>query len=296
MIGGEVYSTEKGKCNGIEVYLNPTATNEQSTSCTKEDYSKNSGTDKKEGCMKWYVYDVSDNGYTMILDHNTTATIDGWISESDYNSVENIGDTYGVTYPNNSVPSGDYNAGTDTNGNPTGGNNSKGPLTALKQLKTDTQDWTAIPNRTDTYTAETTTGNGYIIDYSKYKARLISAEEVSSIVRKSDWDTSQVYFYLDGAYSNSDTNGKWQTSVANSSNPSNYAWLFDNTRDCKQHGCNLEFKDSNAYGYWTSTARVGDSSNAWNVRDDGILSNNYVNITLRGIRPVITVSKSSIIS
>ncbi len=287
MIGGEVYSTEKGKCNGIEVYLNPKPDDGKTTSCTKEDYNSNSGTDKKEGCMKWYVYDVSDNGYTMILDHSTTETGVAWASKADYDATNGKATELGITYFGTD-PTGDYG---------TNGNNNKGPLTVLKKLKEDTNDWNAIPERTDTYTAATdTNGNGYTINYSGYKSKLISAEEVAAIVRKSDWDTSQEYFYLDGAYSTSDTNGKWQTQVANASNLSNYAWLYNNLTNCETYGCSKKTNTANAYGYWTSTARVGGSSIAWPVHFYGALNTDYVHGSYRGVRPVITVSKSKIIS
>ncbi len=295
MIGGEVYSTEKGKCNGIEVYLNPTS-EDGNPSCTEEEYNNNDKKLEKEGCMKWYVYDVSDNGYTMILDHNTTATIDGWISESDYNNAENIESTYGVTYLNNSFPSGEYNAGTDENGNSTGGNNNKGPLTALRVLKEDTEGWT-IQNRTDSYTATIDAiGNGYTINYEDYKAKLISAEEVNSIVRNGNWDTSKEWYYLDGAYSTSDTNGKWQTKVANSQGASNYAWLFNNLNGCENSGCDTDLSIEKENGYWTSTPRIDVSNHVWGVYNIGTLYCRYLNDSTRGIRPVITVKKSDIVS
>ena len=286
MIGGEVYSTEKGKCNGIEVYLNPTA-NDSNTSCTKEDYSKNSGTDKKEGCMKWYVYDVSDNGYTMILDHNTSNKV-AWVSQDDYDSAESIATGLGITYFG-IQPSGDYKTNTDEHGNITGGNNDKGPLTALNQLKTDTQNWTAISNRTDTYTAETTSGNGYTINYENYKAKLISAEEVNSIVRNANWTPSSGWYYLDSLN---------QTEPTRSKGSSAYAWLYSNLTNCEGHGCNVNLQNpANIWSYWTSTACVDDSSRAWNVHHHGrMYDDSFVSLTDRGVRPVITVSKSKLLN
>ncbi len=38
----------------------------------------NSVTETKVGCMKWYAYEDDGENYTMILDHNTTATVDNW--------------------------------------------------------------------------------------------------------------------------------------------------------------------------------------------------------------------------
>ncbi len=286
MIGGEVYSTEKGKCNGIEVYLNPKPTEGDSiASCTKEDYSKNLGTDKKDGCMKWYVYDVSDNGYTMILDHSTTETGVQWASQADYTNQNTDAEStkLGITYSNGTVPEGNYDeCKVDNN---IAGCNNRGPLTALKTLKEDTKDWKTTTNGYK-YTTATTNGNGYTIDYSDYKARLISAEEVNSIVRNASWTTSGGGYYLDSL------NG---TQTATTKGSSAYAWLYNNLTECESRGCSQNTSTANAYGYWTSTARGGDSSYAWTVSYYGYLDNYYVNYAYRGVRPVITVSKSQIL-
>ena len=78
-IGGESICLEKGKTeikeNGSIIYFNP-ETNKQ---CN--DYVEaNSATENKTGCMKWYVFNDSENSmaYNLLLDHNTTATIDSW--------------------------------------------------------------------------------------------------------------------------------------------------------------------------------------------------------------------------
>ena len=61
------------------VYLDP-------TDLTKKCIASNSvsTTETKTGCMKWYVFidDANKNEYTMILDHNTTATTN-WNSNND---------------------------------------------------------------------------------------------------------------------------------------------------------------------------------------------------------------------
>ncbi len=78
-IGGESICIENGKNelkeNGTVIYFNP-ETNEQ---CT--DYVEvNSDTENKSGCMKWYVFNDTENSmaYNLLLDHNTTAKISNW--------------------------------------------------------------------------------------------------------------------------------------------------------------------------------------------------------------------------
>jgi len=64
-------------------------------------------------------------------------------------------------------------------------------------------------------------------------------------------------------------------------------WLYDNLFS--------ESNDSLPYGYWTSTSVSGSISEAWKVCYDGSLYINYVydGLNSNGIRPVITISKSS---
>ncbi len=116
------------------------------------------------------------------------------------------------------------------------------------------------------------------------KARLITANEVAKITENTSFDekttTYDKRFYLD---SNN------QTQVANYTNKSKYAWLYDYTKECKQYGCNIE--DSSILGYWTSTPVAGRNDYAWDVYRNGSLSNNTTSSTLLGIRPVITISK-----
>ena len=52
------------------VYLNPKNLDDH---CTASNSYSN--TERKEGCMKWYIFDDSTSKYKMILDHNTTARI-----------------------------------------------------------------------------------------------------------------------------------------------------------------------------------------------------------------------------
>ena len=110
------------------------------------------------------------------------------------------------------------------------------------------------------------------------KARLITANEVAKITGNTSFDegNSSNIFFLD---SNNNTH------VANSTNKSKYAWLYDYT-DCKEYGCNIE--DSSTNGYWTSTPV---KNAVWCVNRSSKLDSYLPSTTLGGIRPVITVSK-----
>ena len=63
------------------VYLDPT---DLTKKCDESNAVSTTGT--KEGCMKWYAYAETDTTYTMILDHNTTATI-AWNENNTSNQV-----------------------------------------------------------------------------------------------------------------------------------------------------------------------------------------------------------------
>ena len=119
------------------------------------------------------------------------------------------------------------------------------------------------------------------------KARLITANEVAKITGNTSFDektsTYDKYFYLDSNNT---------TQVANSTNKSKYAWLYDYTYGCKGYGCNIE--DSSTWAYWTSTPVAGGTDRAWRVFSFGSLDYYEVNDTRYGLRPVITISKSII--
>ncbi len=167
------------------------------------------------------------------------------------------------------------------------GSNTNGPSEILIQLKSDTSSWSGVPKRTDNYSVSNETSI-YTINYSTYNARLIKASEIAKIAGNSSFvETSTPYtswFYLD---SNN------QTQTATAIGTSNYSWLFDYTNDCTIYGCNIA--DASNYGYWTSTSIAGNTNYAWRVSRGGGLRNNSVEITdNNGIRPVITISKSSL--
>ena len=55
--------------NGLVAYYNPVS----GEKCKVSEAVSTTGT--KTGCMKWYIYKDDGKNYTMILDHNTTATL-----------------------------------------------------------------------------------------------------------------------------------------------------------------------------------------------------------------------------
>ena len=120
---------------------------------------------------------------------------------------------------------------------------------------------------------------------SSLKARLITANEIAKITGNTSFDekTSSDWFYLD-------SNNK--TQVANSTNKSKYSWLYDYTESCEEKGCNIE--DSSTTAYWTSSSTVNRPKYVWIVYRIGTLDYSDVSNTNRGIRPVITISKSII--
>ncbi len=118
------------------------------------------------------------------------------------------------------------------------------------------------------------------------KVRMIQANEIAKITGNTSWSTSKGWFYLD---SNN------QTSVANSTNKSKYAWLYDYTGNCKECGCNIEEPESSS-GYFTGTE--ANSNIQYIIANGGSLrvgpkSGQGFGGGI-GIRPVITISKSII--
>ena len=156
----------------------------------------------------------------------------------------------------------DHNTTANVAWNSTGNNSEM--KEAADTLKTDTSTW-------------------------KNTARLITANEIAKITGHPTFDaskTGQSWFCLD-------TNQPDTTSYcAKAQGTSEYAWLFDYTSDCTWNGCNKA--DSSNSGYLTSTPSKDDSTSAWLVDRLGDLVSLDVTFAGYGIRPVITISKSSI--
>lgn len=233
------------------VYPNGTAVYfnpETGSKCIEGEAVSTTGT--KTGCMKWYTF--NDGG-------SSTDTIDLILDHNTTNLIR----WYFI------------------------GSNVSGPTDVMTQLKNDTSSWTGVPTRTDSYSVNNGTAN-YTIDYSSYKARLITAAEVATITGNGSFnEITNLYtswFYLD---SNNQT--QTVTAIGNS----NYAWLFDYTSNCTSYGCNIE--DASNSGYWTSTAVPVYTRNVWCVKNTGRLSSEHAESSIgSGVRPVITINKSII--
>ncbi len=205
-----------------------------------------STTGTKSGCMKWYAF--GDTGYD---NESLNLILDHNTSSSIWSST---------------------------------GDNVTGPNSLLNQLKTDTDSWAGLSTRTDSYTLNNGISN-YTINYSTYKARLITANEVASISKNITFNelTSYGWFYLS-------TNTQEQQEMTKGQNA--YAWLFDYTNQCTVAGC--KNVDDSTYGYWTATASGSHSLVAWRVDHLGNVNYGAVYDGGRGVRPVITISKTVI--
>ena len=260
-----IYNQEKNKYeatdkekykNGEVVYFNV----DNGTKCTSSEAVSATGT--KSGCMKFYAFN-DDGGDTLnlMLDHNTTSLV-----------------AWNKTYKNDS--------GSIINAN--------APKEVLDQLKNDTDGWKGTITPTN-YTMDQTgqTSNAkYTIDYSSYKARLITAQELAQITGNTTWDekTANNYYYLD-----SKTKTASATCKEGNTSGCSYGWLYDRTNtSCIDRGC-LNNSDKGTFGYWTASSRADSSNSAWAVRFYAIVDSDYVVYSgYGGLRPVITILKSKL--
>ncbi len=271
-------ATEKGNTsvtykNGEAVYFNVT-TGEK---CSPEYYlfiKGQSSTGVKSGCMKFYAFN-DDGGDTvnLLLDHNTSERVD-WLSKEDY------------------IATGGEDLSNDGGACQYGGlcsSNGYGPLTLLDQLKNDTDEWkgTITPSNYTMDQSTQTSKAKYTIDYSGYKARLITAQEVAQITGNTTWDERTFYF---------DTKTSSQSATCKSGNTSGckYGWLYDRTnKGCTTYGC-LNNSDQETYGYWTASSYAGISNYAMQVNYEAKMTTYPVIDSILGVRPVITVLKSKL--
>ena len=136
-------------------------------------------------------------------------------------------------------------------------NNSKGPTTALAELKTRTSDWTNIPERDYVY-SDDGGGNKYKSFTETMRARMITYTEAENI--------------------------------RNANNGTTPNWMYVNL---KNTGSNTDSLGNDKAGYWTSAAHFSYSESAQRI---DYIGNIYVyswtdNGTANGLRPVITMPK-----
>ena len=213
-------------------------------------------TENQNSCLKFYafLYNEGDTEVNLLLDHNTT----------------------GKTYWTDSSTS----------------SNANGPITVLSELKTATDSWAGTKTPANYTVIQEGYGN-YTIDYSDYKARLITADEIAQITGNTSFDESTTsyssWFYFD---TNSQTSK--DTCKNGDTTGCDYGWLYDRTyTSCKTYGC-LNNADS-GLGYWTSTSAFGYSYGAWGVYFGGLLGYYFVDFDdYLSVRPVITVLKSNL--
>ena len=125
--------------------------------------SSNSTNGVKTGCMKWYIYSLKDSVMYAILDHSIVSSVG--CSSADFENSTILGAKLDVS----NMGGYDYGSNGAT----------KGPLTALNSLKENTSSWvTSVKGDYNEYQADS--GNShYHVDFSNYKARLITIEEVA---------------------------------------------------------------------------------------------------------------------
>ena len=222
-------------------------------------------TENQNSCLKFYAFlDDGSMDLNLILDHNTTATV-AWNSTN---------------------------------------NNEYGPKEIKENLYNDTKEWKGIITPLDYKYNHSR--RAYTIEYSKapkgktepYKARLITAQEIAKITGASreytlNWkeESSTSNYYLDGLKG---TDVSWQTQISNTTNQSEYYWLYDRTNSCTEYGCKVS--DISNFGYWTSSAHAEYSFCAWRVDYRGYVTygSNVYGDGAYGVRPVITVLKSKL--
>ncbi len=243
-------------------------------------YNGTNPKDKQNSCLKFYAFnDDGGDKVNLILDHNASSNI-AWISKEDYIAAGGTSESWC-------------------------GKNDKGPLTLLKQLQTNTESWqgTETPSNYTMDQIGQASNAKYTIDYSSYKARLITAQEIATITGNTTWDettTSYKEYYF-----NSKTNTPSDTCKYGNTSGCKYGWLYDRTSIfCTAYRCLNDSDITNViysreevllYGYWTASSTSYDASGAWYVTYNSFMSGDAVSFgVIYGVRPVIEVLKSKL--
>ena len=171
------------------------------------------------------------------------------------------------------------------------GSNVNGPKEVLTQLKNDTSSWIG------TITPSNYISSNYTIDYSEYKARLITVQEIAQITSNTSWNekTASMNYFFDSV---SNIYPYEASSICKTGNTTgcSYGWLYDRTnKNCTTYGCKNN-SDQETYGYWTVSSYASlPHSRAWYVTYSASVYHDSIdNSDFRGVRPVITVLKSQL--
>ena len=256
--------------NGDVVYFDVT-TGESCDDYKEENsntgYNGIGGTENQNGCLKFYTFnDFGSDKLNLILDHNTTALMIWNSSESNING-----------------PSEEF----------------------LNKLNEDTKNWigTEIPTNYSIDQSTQASGAKYQIDYSDYKARIITAQEIAIITNNTSWNetTANNYYYFDTNSNNVSTTGF------------NYGWLYDitqikktslvgldytssTTRAMSFYVNNISQSDTKVKSNTSSTTKYSIPINKNNAQEldnssFSVLKNSNGNF---GIRPVIEILKTKL--
>jgi len=223
---------------------------------SKTGYNGMNPAGNQTSCLKFYAFNDTNKSknLNLLLDHNTTGTV-YWTDSST-------------------------------------AKNENGPKDVINQLKTDTGSWkgTIEPSNYSLDLTDQTSNAKYTIDYSGYKARLITAQEIAQITENKNWNAPSPYHFQDLSPIPSKSSG----TIKCTSSECKYGWLYDRTSDtCMEYGC-LNNGDTIYSEYWTSTAYI--SNYAWYVSEYGTMNFSVLHAskggTRPGVRPVITIPKS----
>lgn len=205
-------------------------------------------------CYRWYV--IKDNGdsYDLLLDHNLGAKVP-WLSYEDFISAGGAPDEYSAS-----------------------GNNRYGPLTALKELQKTTGSFKNVEILTADDNASRSVGSiGYTVDYTGYKARLISAAELAALSGSKPTEDGDAWQASSGSYIHALPQ-----------------WLYTNLGrpDIAQPEIHV--------AYYTDTAHTVKSDTVWvvclgsNLGKASVTTMSRYGQELLGIRPVIKVKKNKL--
>lgn len=291
--GGYNYDLVKNKyCNKLEngtpIYFDVA----KGEGCSQKEYEKSYDQEANDYLNSKTGY----NGFKNKKAANDTTLIDKLSTQNSclkfYIYNDDGGDSVNLLLDHNTTFSVAWNSSES---------NATGPKELLTQLKTDTDAWvgTKVPTN---YTMESSISK-YTIDYSKYKARLITAEEITQITGNTTFDvltTEDGFYYFDTNSTTESDTCKYNGNISGCK----YGWLYDRIyTDCTKAGC-LNNSDVEKSIYWTASSSAMRSDFAFRVLSMALeiglvnfyLSDDTIDIMSShgGVRPVIEVLKSKL--